>query len=453
MTEYPVLNKLDALMQKIDSMRPISAEVENRVMQKFKIEWNYHSNALEGNTLTFGETAAFLAQGLTASGKPFKDYLDIKGHDKVINVLGDLVRGSEPLTESLIRHLHDILLVEPYEVKSLSPEGLPTSRRVEIGRYKCAPNHVVTSTGTIHYFSSPGETPAHMQELLEWYRKEMAYKTMHPVAFASLFHHRFVNIHPFDDGNGRMARILMNLILMQSKQLVAIIKTESKNDYLFALSNADAGEPDNLINFIGTCVTNSAETFLKAANGEPIDNLGDFDMRLGLLRKTVETQGRDTGGSRTSEQQSYVIERFVVPLFESVLGRFSYVTPLFAQTETSILGTLSGRNVIFNDTNPIALIQSFRAGSFDTTLSKLQLFYNAQGFIKNAQQDFLCSLIVYFHPGHIAITLQLPLTQVVEIYSAQFVSLPGEDAAQEVAKNVLERLLTSLEQVTSRWLP
>ena len=436
-------------MQEIDSMRPISAEVENRVMQKFKIEWNYHSNALEGNTLTFGETAAFLAQGLTASGKPFKDYLDIRGHDKVIDVLADLVRGSEPLTESLIRQLHEILLVEPYEVKGLSLDGLQTFRRVEIGKYKSAPNHVITTTGATHYFSSPSETPAHMQKLLEWCREETAQKSMHPIAFASLFHHRFVNIHPFDDGNGRMARILMNLILMQSKQLVAIIKTEFKNDYLFALSKADAGEPDDLINFIGGCVANSAETFLKAANGEPIDNLSDFDMRLELLRKAVETQGRDTAGSRTTEQQNYVIERFVVPLFESVLGRLSHIEPLFAQTESNISGLMNGRSVLFQGATPPALIQNFRAATFDVTLSKLQLFYHAQGFIKNAQQDFLCSLIVYFHSGNFAVTLQLSTTQVAEIYSAQFANLPGEDAAREVAKNVLEQLLTSLEKVTA----
>lgn len=449
MNKSPVLDKLDTLMQKIDVMRPISVEATDRVMRKFKIEWNYHSNALEGNTLSIGETVAFLEHGLTASGKPFKDYLDIRGHDKVIEVLADLVKGSDPLTESLIRNLHEVLLVEPYEVKSLSPEGLPVSRRVEIGKYKVAPNHVVTATGAIHYFSSPSETPIHMQELLEWYREESTQKSLHPVAFASLFHHRFVSIHPFDDGNGRMARILMNLILMQSNQLIAIIKAELKNDYLFALAKADAGEPEEFINFIGECVVSSAEVFLKAANGEPIDSLNEFDMRLNLLRKSVETEGRDTAGSRTIEQQDYVVDRFVASLFESVAARFIHIQPLFSQSDCHVIGVSDGKPKIFQGPTPVESIRIFRDAHFDTTLSKLQLFYHAQGFIKNAQKDFLCSLIVYFQEGGIAVTLQLSSAPLVEIFQARFVELPGEELAQKVAKIVLEQLFVSIKKITT----
>ena len=110
-----LIDHIDALKAEIDTLRPIDAEQEARVRQMLHIDWNYHSNAIEGNTLTLGETRAFLLHGITAKGKPFRDYLDIKGHNEAIAYLEQMVRGEEPLTEVVIRELHRILLVEPYE--------------------------------------------------------------------------------------------------------------------------------------------------------------------------------------------------------------------------------------------------------------------------------------------------------------------------------------------------
>lgn len=135
-------------------------------MQKFRLNWNYHSNAIEGNTLSLGETRAFLLHGVTAKGKPFKDYLDIKGHNEAITYLEEFVRGQGFLTEAAIREIHKILLVEPYEVAALTPDGQPTKRRITLGQYKTWPNHVKTSTGEMHYYTTPEETPARMDDLM-----------------------------------------------------------------------------------------------------------------------------------------------------------------------------------------------------------------------------------------------------------------------------------------------
>ena len=105
-----LLEKIDHLKAAADAMRPLNPEQEARVMQKFRLDWNYHSNAIEGNSLTYGETIAFLMEGLTAKGKPFKDHLDIKGHNEAINYLMELVRNRHQVTEKDIRDLHKIIL-------------------------------------------------------------------------------------------------------------------------------------------------------------------------------------------------------------------------------------------------------------------------------------------------------------------------------------------------------
>src|SRR6185503_18523789 len=125
-----LLGQIDALKAEIDSLRPLKPEVEHRVMQKFRLDWNYHSNAIEGNSLTLGETRAFLLEGLTASGKPLKDHLDIKGHDELISFLELFIQRKERLTEAAIREMHKILLKEPYEVDAITPDGRITKKKV-----------------------------------------------------------------------------------------------------------------------------------------------------------------------------------------------------------------------------------------------------------------------------------------------------------------------------------
>ena len=120
-----LLARVDTLRAQVDALRPLDPDQEARLVQKLNLEWNYHSNAIEGNTLTLGETRAFLLYGITAQGKPFRDYLDIKGHNEAIRYLEDLVRGGEVLTEALIRELHRILLVEAYDVDAVTPDGRP----------------------------------------------------------------------------------------------------------------------------------------------------------------------------------------------------------------------------------------------------------------------------------------------------------------------------------------
>ncbi len=258
-----ILQQVDQLKAEIDALRPIDEAQERQIMQKFRLEWTYHSNAIEGNSLTFGETKAFLLHGITAAGRPFRDYVEMRGHHQAIDALLAIIRQQEPLTESTVRELHKIILVEPYDMPAQTASGQRVTRRITPGNYKTMPNHVQTSTGEMHYYASPEETPARMAELLAWYRQT----DEHPLKVAATFHYKFVKIHPFDDGNGRLARLLMNLILMQDGFPPAIIRIDAKENYFFALEKADADDDLELfINFVGNSLLKSLEELREIVN-------------------------------------------------------------------------------------------------------------------------------------------------------------------------------------------
>lgn len=280
-----VLDEVSRLMEEVRELRPLNPAQERRIMQKFRLDWTYHSNAIEGNSLTFGETRAFLLHGITAQGKPFRDYLEIRGHHAAIDFVIDIVKQKRPLTEAAIRELHKTIMVEPRYVDAQTPNGKPTRRLISIGEYKTAPNHVETSTGEIHYYASPEETPAKMGDLMRWYREQ---STLHPLIVAATFHYQFVSIHPFDDSNGRMARLLMNLILMQHEFVPIIVPLEAKEAYLFALEVGDAGDLEPFIVFIGQQLIHSLDLYVRGARGETVEEFIGLDEKLKLLHERFD---------------------------------------------------------------------------------------------------------------------------------------------------------------------
>jgi Fic family protein len=190
--------------------------------------------------------------------------------------------------------MHEILLGrEPYYVEARTAEGAPTRQLIQPDTYKKNPNQALTATGERIFFASPEETPAEMNALLAWYREqEDAVSATHPVALAAEFHYRFVRIHPFDDGNGRMSRLLMNLILLRHGYSMTVIRAAARNRYLAALAEADAGEPEPepFLRFIIENVEAGLRLMIRAAQGESIDEPSDLDKKLALLKKQVLTK-------------------------------------------------------------------------------------------------------------------------------------------------------------------
>ncbi len=334
-SDLPVLKEIDRLRSEIDELRPLPPEVEQRILQKLRLEWNYHSNAIEGNTLSYGETVAFLMHGLTAKGKPLKDHLDIRGHNEAIGFLLGMVKDDRPLTEADIRSLHKVVLVEPYEIEVKSPSGLPTKKTISIGEYKQSPNHVETATGEVHYYATPEETPARMGDLMEWYQQVSQENEVNPLVIASLFHHEFVAIHPFDDGNGRVTRLLTNLILMRYQFPPVVVKQEDRGNYYQVLSQADAGEYEPLVTYFGNLLKRSLTIYLKGAKGESLVEAEDVDKEIALFKKELEKTD-STKAVRSSETIRNVTLSSVNPLLELLSEKVRQLDDLFVESDDKV---------------------------------------------------------------------------------------------------------------------
>ncbi|MDE2889835.1 MAG: Fic family protein [Gemmatimonadota bacterium] len=287
------VENIDRLKAELDALRPLPSDVVGRIEQKLRIESNYHSNAIEGNSLTLGETRSLILHGLTAHGKSMRDHLDIEGHNEAVKAIEHAVKNKEELNEVFIRNLHKVLLKEPYEVDALTPDGRPGKRHITIGNYKTQPNNVRTSTGEIYYFTAPDQVKPAMGDLIDWYRRAES-QGEHPIVIAATFHYRFVRIHPFDDGNGRMARLLMNMILIKHDYTAAIVPIQERNRYIESLVQADKSEDlTEFISYVAGCCEYTLKHLLRAARGEDIEDVEDIDKEIALFVKETTRKTTD----------------------------------------------------------------------------------------------------------------------------------------------------------------
>jgi cell filamentation protein, protein adenylyltransferase len=217
-----LIQAIGAKRLRLDRLRPLSSEAVAKLEHFYDIELTYTSNAIEGNTLSPVETTLVIEQGVTIGGKPLKDHLEALDHYDAIRYVREFARqGGAPLTESDIRNLHSLVM------KRSCPEIA--------GRYADLMRYVRTETGR-HAFPSPAEIPARMGDFAAWLRTapdtpDSAFET----------HGRLVDIHPFNDGNGRTARLLMNLTLIRGGYPPIAIRPEDRLRYIRALQESQAG--------------------------------------------------------------------------------------------------------------------------------------------------------------------------------------------------------------------
>lgn len=335
-----ILATIDRLKRDLDALLPLPPEVAGRVEQKLRIESNYHSNALEGNTLTLAETRSLLLHGLTARGKPMREHVDIEGYDRAIKELARMAGEKQPLSESFIRNLHRVLLKEPYEVETVADDGRNTRRPIAVGAYKSTANDVVTSTGETYYFTPPEQVAQAMRQLIDWYHGQED-RGEHPIIIAAVFHYRFVRIHPFDDGNGRMARLLMNRILLRHGYPLAIVRQDTRDRYLQELERADQTEdPGEFIDYIASCCEYPLTLYLRAARGEPLEDSDDIDREIALFRQALA----DGDGTRGHVDLRRHVADVVLPFHAYCRTKFRALTRDLFSPGPESLPQISGRN-------------------------------------------------------------------------------------------------------------
>ncbi|MGI2026461.1 Fic family protein [Endozoicomonas acroporae] len=209
-------DKIDALKTQLDTLRPLPKETVRSLHEALVVEWTYHSNAIEGNTLTLKETKVVL-EGITVGGKSLREHFEAINHREAIEWVESVVERDEPFSERLVKTIHQLVL------KNIDDGNA--------GRYR---QENVVIAGAEHTPPDHYHLPQLMNDLVEWYQQQ----SYHPLERSARLHVDFVGIHPFVDGNGRTARLLMNFDLMGSGYLPVIIRKENRLAYYEALDKA-----------------------------------------------------------------------------------------------------------------------------------------------------------------------------------------------------------------------
>jgi Fic family protein len=238
----PLLEVVDASKAKLDAARPLPPHTLASLREKLMLEWTYHSNAIEGNTLTLRETKVVL-EGITVGGKSLREHFEATNHRDAILYVEEIVAKQETLSEWQIRNIHSLVL-----------KGIDDG---EPGRYRQENVAIAGASTTPPDFL---HLPAEMASLIAWHTRATA---IHPVERAAELHTRFVKIHPFVDGNGRTGRLLLNFELMKFDYPPAVIRKEDRLAYYDALDEACVtGDHSSITRLVAEAVQRTLDTYL-----------------------------------------------------------------------------------------------------------------------------------------------------------------------------------------------
>lgn len=294
-----LLKRIDQKLEIIQSHRPLPGNLVKKLQEQLALEMTYNSNAIEGNRLTLKETYFVINDGLTVKGKSLKDHLEAKNHNEAIHYLYDLIEKDkrQTISEQLIRSLQQLV------VKEIEDQYA--------GKYR---DGNVMITGSSHRPPDAFEVPKLMQGLIGWIRKNSG--KLHTVELAAIAHHKLVHIHPFSDGNGRTARLFMNLILMhKGYPLVTILKND-RQKYYRSLDRADRGNTFEIEKFIAQAVERSMNIYIKiisssSSSGEKLVLLSALAKRskfsekyLNLLARSGKLEAHKEGRNWLSSKKA-----------------------------------------------------------------------------------------------------------------------------------------------------
>lgn len=252
MSNQTLINKATELKKELDNQRPLPQEVVNDLKNDFYIKNTYHSNAIEGNTLTLYETKAVLEDGVTIAGKSFREHAEVNNHKEAIQYIEEFISEGVSLNQRMVKDIHAIVL-----------QGI--NRKIA-RKYRSVPALI---TGVTHTPPSPEKIQEEMDKLFRWYEES---HELHPIEKVALLHAKFVNIHPFADGNGRTARLLMNYELMKNKYPPLTIETEDRFKYYEVLDiSGSSGNYEPFIEFIAEREVKALERYIAFLNGRKLE--------------------------------------------------------------------------------------------------------------------------------------------------------------------------------------
>jgi Fic family protein len=220
------LEQIDKLKNWLDGFRPFKPMIVTELKKLYDVRFTYNSNAIEGNTLTQSETELVLTKGITVGGKTLDEHLEVIGHKEAIDYIEGLAQKDTEIKEWEIKQIHNLIL------RKINPNEAGSYRTLDVmaagTNYRYPPHYLLSQL---------------MRDFVIWLNSEAALK-LHPVEYATMAHYRFVSIHPFRDGNGRTARLLMNLLLIRAGYPIVVIHNQIRNDYINALAYGQQNQDD-----------------------------------------------------------------------------------------------------------------------------------------------------------------------------------------------------------------
>jgi len=240
-----LLNSIIGKKKELDSHRPLNASIVRKLKEQFALEWTYNSNAIEGNTLSLQETEIVLNSGVTIGGKTVNEHLEAINHREGIIQIEKIIQNQQELTENVIKDIHGIILKGIDDLEA----GCYRRTNVRIVGARMIPPQAV-------------KIDRLMNELMTWYYENMTVLSIPELS--AQFHYKFVCIHPFIDGNGRVARLLMNLILMKNGYPPTVILKVDRKKYYRVLNEGNLGNLIPFIDFIGRAIERSLIIYLNS---------------------------------------------------------------------------------------------------------------------------------------------------------------------------------------------
>ncbi len=240
-----LLSRINEKMNRLNSLRPLPADAVKKLHEEMRLLHTYHSNAIEGNTLTLPETKLVLEEGITIGGKSLREHLEATNNARAFDLMESMAEKKKTIDHVVIQQIHEVVTGGIIE---------------DAGKYR---TRNVRITGAAKTLPDWSKVTGQMVELIE----KIAQCKRHPVDAAALLHHGFVRIHPFIDGNGRVARLLTNLYLIARGYPPVVLKIENRGKYYRFLRAADAGNPGLFVNFIAKAVNDNLTMYLSIFGG------------------------------------------------------------------------------------------------------------------------------------------------------------------------------------------
>jgi len=327
------LNEVDFLQATIQKNGLLSTELLTKINYKLRLEWNYTSNSMEGNSLTKRETRTVMVGLVDVDDKPIKDIMEIRQHDAVISMIMKMGKGELNISETRIKQIHKGIMYEE------DPEKLKY-----VGEWKNTDNYLYNTAGERFDFVSHTNVKKKVHLLINWLNTEKEKitqgkkDTTHPAILAFQFHLDYLTIHPFYDGNGRTARILSNLILIAYGFPPIYIKEDEKRNYYQYLTDIQShgGSPDLFYEFMSGLLLRSMQLITDAIEGKNIEDQDDIDKEIALFKLSLD-KNKERKEVRNHENIIKVIEKSAVPLFQKFLSKLSQFDDLFHTGENRIL--------------------------------------------------------------------------------------------------------------------